>query len=192
MSKYNEAIDKVVVTDDMRSRILQNISAEFDENQVASDDDTDVNTDFHQKETSVETGKVINFSKTIRKVAAVAAVFVAAVGVSTVLLNNPKEATNSATNLAEMASEPMTISGTEPESAYAKRGSEAETASADSVAEIRKVDVEINGISVTLEYVGNLYYHATWKDANGEHEYVSESGLSLEDMKKSVETEMEK
>ncbi len=192
MSKYNEAIDKVVVTDDMRSRILQNISDEFDENQATSDDDIDVNAESYSREATVETGKVINFSKTIRKVAAVAAVFIAAVGVSAVFLNNPQEATNSATSLTEMASEPMAISGTESESASAKNGPEAVTAVADSVAEIRKADVEINGISVTLEYAGTLYYRATWEDASGEHEYVSESGISLEDMKKSVESEMEK
>ncbi len=188
MSKYNEAIDKVVVTDDMRNRILQNISAEFDENPV----EKDVTIESSVNGPAVNAGKVVNFSRTIRKVAAVAAVFIAAVGVSAVLLNNPEKATNSATSLSEMASEPMAITGTESAEAIEEHVQEDGVEYVYPREDLDKDVVKINGIKVTLEHSGGLYYYATWKDDSGEREVANESGLTLEEMKEYVKSIMEK
>lgn len=113
MSKYNEVMNKIEVTEDMRNRILQNIAKEFDENPADEETpggDVTVESEFKVNDASANGDNVrsfqtkSNFYKFTKYAGLAAAAVILLVGATVVFGPKEKGAMESAT-MAEMAQE---------------------------------------------------------------------------------------
>lgn len=174
MNKYNKAMENVKVTEDMRSRILQNIEAE-----LAKDDTEDKNPE------PVKNTKVVDFRRITRIASTAAAVIVGAVILSHVMLNNSSDSTK----YADQASDTEFFAPQESEASF-------EAAEADGAyAPIDECEiVNIDGVDVKFFGSEGLYYAAEWEIDGESYSAVSDNvdGISLEEMKELVTKNMEK
>ena len=197
MSKYNKVFDNVVVTEDMRSRILQNIDEKFGDEPIEK-------SNAQELEISKEPvkRKVIDFRKYSGVAAAIVAVVLGGFAVSAVYTNfsNGKASYQAeAPSMVEMA-EGFKATGTKNavESARSEAAEETEAAGAVAVMdnaisnEEVEVIVDIDGVDVVLKGDGELFYSAKWESSEGTHYADSDTGLSKEDMIELVRESMKK
>lgn len=171
MNKYNKAMDEIKVTEDMRSRILQNI-----EKELGTKATEEVQTE------SSKSAKIVEFKSFIRNAATIAAALVGTVIISNVLF---KPDTNTSSYSDHFMDTEYASEATAPAFEAADDN--------DSFNEISDYElVEVDGISVKFYGNDGLYYQAEWETEDGSFSVDSDKseGISLEEMKKLVRKKM--
>ncbi|MCR4757812.1 MAG: hypothetical protein K5792_08435 [Butyrivibrio sp.] len=174
MNKYNEVMDNIKVTEDMRSRILQNIEAE-----IGKDSSGETVTE------PVKKAKVVDYRRIIRIASTAAAVIVGAVILSNVMLRN----TTDSSSYSAQVSEAEMFAVDKTEASFEAAGSEGAYAPVDECK-----TVNIDGVDVKFYGSDGLYYAAEWVIDGENYSAVSDNvdGVSLEEMKALVAKNMEK
>ncbi len=161
MSKYNKVMDNVVVTEDMRSRILQNIDEKFGDEPVEMSDATVI-----EAKADPMTKKVVGFRKYYRLAAAIVAVVVGGFAVSLIYTDYSKGNASYQTEALEATQIAETFDVME----------EAEAPM------LQEDTVDIDGMEVVLKGDGELYYSADWETEEKKHHVDSDPGVSLDEM----------
>ena len=174
MNKYNEVMDNIKVTEDMRSRILQNIEAE-----IGKDGAEETVTE------PVKKAKVVDYRRIIRIASTAAAVIVGAVILSNVMLNNSSDSTK----YSDKASDTQFFAPQESEASFEAAETEGAYAPIDECE-----TVNIDGVDVKFFGSEGLYYAAEWEIDGESYSAVSDNvdGISLEEMRDLVTKNMEK